>query len=203
MAYEHVAMNPSQILNDAAIGSEYALLYEELSFKRPSVKEIESTQPGQPSISVERRLPSFFDSYPRCKAAAEELIAASKPHDAVELLRCAKASLATGDLAPMDERIAHALGLGEDAAPSRDVLDLSSNEADSVTYRWQVDGGDAGWLDFDDACTQLVEQALASQQPSVEYTGHSGQRYHLDFQLNAQTNLRTHMYRPVRRVPRS
>ena len=48
---------------------EEARLVDALSEKKPTRKEIESTEPGGAPTVIERTLPSFFDFYPRAQNA--------------------------------------------------------------------------------------------------------------------------------------
>ena len=52
---------------------EEARLVDALSEKKPTRKEIESTEPGGAPTVIERTLPSFFDFYPRAKRAYDAL----------------------------------------------------------------------------------------------------------------------------------
>ena len=71
-----------------------------------------------------------------------------------------------------------------------------------------MDGGDDGWLDFDEEASSAVEAAHAqfsSQEHGIEavdFTGYGGNRYSVDFNFLVQRNLATGYVRPVRRVPK-
>ena len=64
-------MQPGATQPEPSSFEEFNLRFSTLSKRKPSVKEIESSVPGEPSFTVERTLPSFFDCYPRAKKAAE------------------------------------------------------------------------------------------------------------------------------------
>jgi len=71
----------------------------------------------------------------------------------------------------------------------------------------QVDGGDAGWLDFSEDASDTVEAAYlkvieVSAADSAAFTGHGGSAYTVDFNFMAQTNVASRYVRPVRRVPK-
>ena len=184
---------------------EYHELFTMLSRRAPTTKEIESAVAGEPSCVVERSLPSFFDSYPRSKRAALVLAEADRWEDATRLLRAAEEVLLRGNLPGLEKEIAAALGESGDG-----LVDLSVEEDDGASahasasaaesYRWQVDGGDAGWIDFADSASDDVEAAFAARAKTVAFSGPTGSRYEVDLERLVQRNLANGYVRPVRRV---
>lgn len=188
---------------------DYRRLYDALSHKKAYRKEIEASVPGEPSFFVDRTLPSFFDAYPRCKRAADKLAEAGLLQDAVRLLRSADRVILAADLAGMERGISAVLGAaegGDDAATAIDIAADQDIPAMAQPHMWQVDGGDAGWLDFDDNASARCEEGYAAHAGGgpckVEFVGFQGGRYELDFNFMVQRNLASGYCRPVRRVPK-
>ena len=186
---------------------EYHELFAMLSRRAPTTKEIESAVAGEPPCVVERSLPSFFDSYPRSKRAALVLAEAGRWDDALRVLRAAEAVLLRGDLAGLEKEIAAALGESDDGLVDLSVEEDGGDAArapasseSAAAHRWQVDGGDTGWIDFADATSQDVEAAFAARAKTVAFSGPSGGRYEVDLERLVQRNLANGYVRPVRRV---
>ena len=186
---------------------EYHELFAMLSRRAPTTKEIESAVAGEPPCVVERSLPSFFDSYPRSKRAALVLAEAGRWDDALRLLRASEAVLLRGDLAGLEKEIAAALGESDDGLVDLSVEEDGGDAArapasseSAAAHRWQVDGGDTGWIDFADATSQDVEAAFAARAKTVAFSGPSGGRYEVDLERLVQRNLANGYVRPVRRV---
>ena len=97
--------------------------------------------------------------------------------------------LKTGEVKPMGDLIANVLGMpdavGGDADAAIDIPGDGDGDGDEdgvggeegaggggsngegAEYRWQVDGGDAGWLDFDEGANATVESAYRNKQSEV------------------------------------
>jgi hypothetical protein len=198
-------------------------MYAELSHRKASFKEIESSVAGEAPFRVEKTLPSFFDHYPRCKRAADLQAQAGEYESGLRLFDFAQNVLLKGDIAPMEREIN--LVLGETDAGGRDeeaaIVVVDDGENDECTdvndgsvgqkFRWQVDGGDHGWLDFEIPASEAVEAGYArfmaqgndggADFSSVGFVGYGGNSYSLDFNFLVQRNLSTDYVRPVRRVP--
>ena len=199
---------------------EFDALFAELSYTKPTRKEIESTESGGASTFVDTFLPSFFDHYPRAKRAAKKLREEDRDIDAaLDLLRAGKRLLVfPSELRKFESLISRALE-GEEAAGTSTgcaiTVEVDGNDEDnegsgtSRCFLWQVDGGDHGWLDFDDDANAVCEMAysrfVSSSDPSppseVSFRGHQGNSYRLNFNFMIQRNTATGMHRPVRRVP--
>mmetsp|Transcript_33159 Transcript_33159/g.102757 ORF Transcript_33159/g.102757 Transcript_33159/m.102757 type:complete len:202 (-) Transcript_33159:38-643(-) len=179
----------------AAADEEAEALRAALSHRKPSTKEIESTEPGGAPTVVARTLPSFFDFYPRAKRAAERLAGAER----LELLRACDAAMRTGKVDEMGERVAAALSDERGQASAPIDVDGDDDESADVTLRWQVDGGDAGWLDFDDASNAVAEDARRKGAETADVRNRWG-HYTLNLEFMVQINKQTGTARPVRRV---
>ena len=177
---------------------EEARLVATLSRRAPSRKEIESTEAGGAPTVVERTLPSFFDFYPRAKRAYDAL----RPGDAgarLRLLRACESVVATGDATEMGRLVGAALaGEAGDASAPIDVDDDAA-AAESASFRWQVDGGDAGWLDFDARSNEIAERARRGGAEVTTFTSPYGE-YTLNLSFMVQINKHTGTARPVRFV---
>ena len=176
---------------------EAARHFAALSRRAPSRKEIESTEPGGAPTVVERTLPSFFDYYPRARRAHDAL-AGDGPARLALLRACARV-VETGDAAAMGALVAAALppDAGDAAAP----IDVDAGAgAPPAAFRWQVDGGDAGWLDFDAASNAAAEDARRRGAGSAAFTSPYGS-YDLNLEFMVQINRATGTARPVRYVP--
>jgi hypothetical protein len=194
--------------------TEYRRLYDALSHKKSYRKEIEASVPGVPSFFVDRALPSFFDAYPRCKRAADQLASTKLLQDAVGLLRSAERVILAADLSGMERHISAVLGAaggGDDSATAIDIAAGQDSPGMVQPHMWQVDGGDAGWLDFDDITSVRCEESYAAHAGGsgsgggprkVQFVGFQGGRYELDFNFMVQHNLASGYCRPVRRVPK-
>ena len=146
---------------------EEARLVDALSEEKPTRKEIESTEPGGAPTVIERTLPSFFDFYPRAKRAYDALKKKGPAAARLELLRACETVLTTGNADAMGKLVKAALAgeAGDAAAP----IDVDADGADDdATFRWQADGGSAGWMDFDDASNAVAERARKAARPSAD-----------------------------------
>lgn len=182
----------------AAAGGEEARLVAALARRAPSRKEIESTEAGGAPTVVERTLPSFFDFYPRAKRAHEALKNAPAAKR-LALLRACDAVLKTGDAIAMGALVGEALAgdPGDASAP----IDVDDDEAVAdASFRWQVDGGDAGWLDFDPGSNAVAETARKAKATEATFTSPYGS-YVLKLDFMVQVNRQTGTARPVRFVP--
>ena len=79
------------------------------SLKKPTRKEIESTEPGGAPTVIERTLPSFFDFYPRAKRAYDALKKKGPAAARLELLRACETVLTTGNADAMGKLVKAAL----------------------------------------------------------------------------------------------
>jgi len=150
-----------------------------------------------PAQVVERTLPSFFDYYPRARRAHDAL-AGDGPARLALLRACARV-VETGDAAAMGALVAAALppDAGDAAAP----IDVDAGAgAPPAAFRWQVDGGDAGWLDFDAASNAAAEDARRRGAGAAAFTSPYGS-YDLNLEFMVQINRATGTARPVRYVP--
>jgi hypothetical protein len=178
-------------------GAEEDRLVDALSVRKPTRKEVESTEPGGAPTILERTLPSFFDFYPRAKRAYEAL--KNGPAAArLELLKACETVLRTGNADVMGKLVKAALSgeVGDETAP----IDVDAAGADDAVLRWQADGGDAGWMDFDDASNAVAEAARKSGSTEASFANQWGS-YTLNLDFMVQTNVATGTARPVRYVP--
>ena len=172
-------------------------MVDALSVRKPTRKEVESTEPGGAPTILERTLPSFFDFYPRAKLAYEAL--KNGPAAArLELLKACETVLRTGNADVMGKLVKAALSgeVGDETAP----IDVDAAGADDAVLRWQADGGDAGWMDFDDASNAVAEAARKSGSTEASFANQWGS-YTLNLDFMVQTNVATGTARPVRYVP--
>ena len=88
---------------------EEARLVDALSEKKPTRKEIESTEPGGAPTVIERTLPSFFDFYPRAKRAYDALKKKGGAAARLELLRACEPVLTPGSADAMGNLVKAAL----------------------------------------------------------------------------------------------
>ncbi len=177
---------------------EEARLVDALSEKKPTRKEIESTEPGGAPTVIERTLPSFFDFYPRAKRAYDALKKKGPAAARLELLRACETVLTTGNADAMGKLVKAALAgeAGDAAAP----LDVDADGADDdATFRWQADGGSAGWMDFDDASNAVAERARKAGATETRFVNQYGS-YTLKLDFMVQVNTHTGTTRPVRYV---
>ena len=85
---------------------------------------------------------------------------------------------------------------GDAAAP----IDVDADGADDdATFRWQADGGSAGWMDFDDASNAVAERARKSGATETRFVNQYGS-YTLKLDFMVQVNTHTGTTRPVRYV---
>ena len=84
---------------------EEARLVDALSERKPTRKEIESTEPGGAPTVIERTLPSFFDFYPRAKRAYDALKKKGPAAARLELLRACETVLTTGNADAMGKLV--------------------------------------------------------------------------------------------------
>ena len=177
---------------------EEARLVDALSEKKPTRKEIESTEPGGAPTVIERTLPSFFDFYPRAKRAYDALKKRGGAAARLELLRACETVLTTGNADAMGKLVKAALAgeAGDAAAP----IDVDADGADDdATFRWQADGGSAGWMDFDDASNAVAERARKAGATETRFVNQYGS-YTLKLDFMVQVNTHTGTTRPVRYV---
>ena len=177
---------------------EEARLVDALSEKKPTRKEIESTEPGGAPTVIERTLPSFFDFYPRAKRAYDALKKKGGAAARLELLRACETVLTTGNADAMGKLVKAALAgeAGDAAAP----IDVDADGADDdATFRWQADGGSAGWMDFDDASNAVAERARKAGATEARFVNQYGS-YTLKLDFMVQVNTHTGTTRPVRYV---
>ena len=177
---------------------EAARHFAALSRRAPSRKEIESTEPGGAPTVIERTLPSFFDFYPRAKRAYDALKKKGPAAARLELLRACETVLTTGNADAMGKLVKAALAgeAGDAAAP----IDVDADGADDdATFRWQADGGSAGWLDFDDASNAVAERARKAGATETRFANQYGS-YTLKLDFMVQVNTHTGTTRPVRYV---
>mmetsp|Transcript_21405 Transcript_21405/g.43406 ORF Transcript_21405/g.43406 Transcript_21405/m.43406 type:complete len:214 (-) Transcript_21405:232-873(-) len=170
---------------------EFQTLFAGLDERKQSTKQIEATVPGEPVCTVETTLPSSFCFYPSFKKKALELQSESKLEAAVEFLRQFKEFIETGD-----EKKLPTVGRERNT-----VFDLTGDEDDKkINYKWQVNCGGDGWINFSDEANNLVEARFLASSKTVEYTGFRGVPYSLDFGSMMQKNLQSGYSRPVRRA---
>ena len=85
---------------------------------------------------------------------------------------------------------------GDAAAP----IDVDADGADDdATFRWQADGGSAGWMDFDDASNAVAERARKAGATETRFVNQYGS-YTLKLDFMVQVNTHTGTTRPVRYV---
>ena len=122
--------------------AEFRVLSYQLSMCKPYCKEVESSIPGEPSFKVQRTLPSFFDSYPRCKRAVDLLAASSSWPAAINLLQIASNVLVTANTAPMERMISEVLSENPDLGTSEAAIEIEiaggELEPAAQKFRWQV-----------------------------------------------------------------
>jgi len=153
-----------------------------------TTKEIESTVPGEEACVVEKLLPSFFDAYPGAARALERL----KGLERTKLIRACDRVVRTGDESQMRTIVGAALDV--------EVIDVEHDAVPPAGYfQWQADGGDAGWLAYDDATNAHLERARVNGQPSCHLTMF-GTPYTVDFSSLLQVNHHSSTVRPVRKI---
>ena len=115
---------------------EEARLVDALSEKKPTRKEIESTEPGGAPTVIERTLPSFFDFYPRAKRAYDSLKKKGPAAARLELLRACETVLTTGNADAMGKLVKAALAGeacgGVPASPCGAPARLASGRANAA-----------------------------------------------------------------------
>lgn len=170
---------------------EEKLLLERLDRRVASTKEVESTVDAS-STTIEVLLPSFFELYPKSKSAYLR-------SGNIEILRACDHVIRTGDSERMNRLVAA-------HSPPPVVIEILDDDEQCVaaprgTFRWQADGGSAGWMDYSERIEDLLECARIANVERVSFCerGHN-YRVHLDTMI--QINLATGTARPVRTIPR-
>jgi hypothetical protein len=112
-------------------------------------------------------------------------------------LKACETVLRTGNADVMGKLVKAALSgeVGDETAP----IDVDAAGADDAVLRWQADGGDAGWMDFDDASNAVAEAARKSGSTEASFANQWGS-YTLNLDFMVQTNVATGTARPVRYV---
>lgn len=179
---------------------EYDELFERLSYRQKSVKEIESTDGFTETFAIPTTLPSFFCYYPAAKRRAVELKQGGKPKEAVLLMRACIRFIKTGDKTDITKQLP-SFGAGQS---SQDAVDLSKDGKDAASageprVMWDVCAGDEGWFEFGPRLSALVDAAYLSGKKRLEFTGNMGLPYSVDLERMQQKNEMTGTMRPIRR----
>ena len=134
---------------------------------------------------------------PRRARRAHDALADDGPARLALLRACARV-VETGDAAAMGALVAAALPA--DAGDAGAPIDVDAGAgAPPAAFRWQVDGGDAGWLDFDARSNEIAERARRGGAEVTTFTSPYGE-YTLNLSFMVQINKHTGTARPVRFV---
>ncbi|KAG8460972.1 hypothetical protein KFE25_010723 [Diacronema lutheri] len=175
---------------------EFESLFERLSRCTPTTRVCESTVEGEPSFTVESILPSYFDYYP----ALKRQVCAVDRREAILLMNDFIRFVETGDKTHLRDPAEMGIG-GVIDLTADDGGDTHEHAAESERPgRWQVQLGDSGWCDLDDATNALCEGALRGGRPSFSFVGFQGMRYTMDVARMVQKNEVSGTVRHIRRT---
>lgn len=177
---------------------EYCKLWCSLTTRPKSVRDHESTIPGEPAWQEEIYLPSTFCYYPELRRRVLAR-AGRSTSEAVELMRSVMDFLISGDKSKLLDQ--EAMGFGARVDLTEAQAPAAEETTDDQPGQWQVHlGEDEGWLDFDHDTNALCEAAWQSGSGEAVFCGHGGAQYNVSFSTLLQTNLSSGTVRPVRRT---